>query len=104
MPPHPFVDYVKIFFQSGSGGHGVVSWRREKYVPKGGPDGGDGGDGGGRVLSVIVGSSGTYLSCDECDRSFSCPAHFGDGQQLLNKFELYLLETWSEFHRSCTIL
>ena len=50
MPPHPFVDYVKIFFQSGSGGHGVVSWRREKYVPKGGPDGGDGGDGGSIIL------------------------------------------------------
>ncbi len=46
MAISPFVDYVKIYFRSGNGGNGKVSWRREKYVPKGGPDGGDGGDGG----------------------------------------------------------
>lgn len=50
MPPHPFVDYVKIYFRSGSGGNGVVAWRKEKFVPKGGPDGGDGGDGGSIIL------------------------------------------------------
>lgn len=47
---HPFVDYVKIYFRSGKGGSGVVSWRREKFVPKGGPDGGDGGEGGSIIL------------------------------------------------------
>ncbi len=41
-----FVDYVKIFCRSGKGGAGSAHLRREKYVPKGGPDGGDGGRGG----------------------------------------------------------
>jgi len=41
-----FVDQVDITVRSGDGGRGLVSWRKEKYVPKGGPAGGDGGDGG----------------------------------------------------------
>lgn len=41
-----FIDKVKIKVSSGSGGNGAVAWHREKYVDKGGPDGGDGGDGG----------------------------------------------------------
>jgi GTP-binding protein len=45
-----FVDRVELFVKGGDGGRGSASFRREKYVPKGGPDGGDGGDGG----SVII--------------------------------------------------
>ena len=41
-----FVDEAKFFVKAGDGGRGCLSFRREKYVPKGGPDGGDGGDGG----------------------------------------------------------
>lgn len=45
-----FVDEARVFVESGKGGAGCVSFRREKYVPRGGPDGGDGGDGGSVVF------------------------------------------------------
>lgn len=46
MAESNFVDYVKIYCRSGNGGRGSTHYHREKYIPKGGPDGGDGGHGG----------------------------------------------------------
>ena len=52
-----FVDNVKIYIKAGDGGNGAVSFRREKYVSHGGPDGGDGGHGGNIVFRVDEGAN-----------------------------------------------
>ena len=52
-----FIDQARISVRGGDGGDGAVAWRREKFVPKGGPAGGDGGDGGSVLLEVDEGLS-----------------------------------------------
>jgi len=51
-----FVDRVTMYVKGGDGGAGCCSFRREKYVPRGGPDGGDGGDGGSVIIRAIAGA------------------------------------------------
>ncbi|MDH4184322.1 MAG: GTPase ObgE [Nitrospinota bacterium] len=55
-----FIDHTEISIKAGDGGHGRINFRREKYVPKGGPDGGDGGKGG-SIIFVADHNLGTLL-------------------------------------------
>ena len=50
-----FLDQSKVYIQSGNGGPGSVSFRREAHVPRGGPDGGDGGRGGSIIARCVAG-------------------------------------------------
>lgn len=56
-----FIDRVKLQLKAGKGGNGIIAWRREKYIPKGGPCGGDGGHGG----SVVIRASRNLYALDK---------------------------------------
>ena len=73
-----FVDEIDVFVKGGDGGAGCVSFRREKFVPRGGPDGGDGGDGGSVVLEAD--SSITTLLDFHYQRHYTAErGHHGEG-------------------------
>ncbi|MBI5168836.1 MAG: GTPase ObgE [Candidatus Eisenbacteria bacterium] len=72
------IDYAKIHAVAGKGGAGCISFRREKYVPKGGPDGGDGGRGG-SVLLAVDPHVRTLLDCREQPRYRADSGRAGQG-------------------------
>ena len=75
-----FVDIAEIYVKAGRGGNGALSFRREKFVPKGGPDGGDGGKGGDVILEAVGGI--VTLADFEYDRRFQA-GHAGHGEGAL---------------------
>lgn len=75
-----FIDRVKIFVRSGHGGRGCVSFRREAYVPRGGPDGGDGGRGG-DVIIRADGQLGTLIDLKYQQNYFAKDGENGRGKQ-----------------------
>jgi GTP-binding protein len=77
-----FLDYAKIFLKSGQGGSGAVSFRREKYVSRGGPDGGDGGRGG--HIIFVVDSNLSTLSDFRYQHHFK--AGNGGNGEAVNRF------------------
>lgn len=75
-----FVDEVALWVASGKGGDGSASFRREKFVPRGGPDGGDGGDGG-SVLMIGTTSKSTLLDFKHRPRVVADPGENGRGKK-----------------------
>src|SRR5688572_32165761 len=73
-----FVDEVDINVLAGSGGNGCLSFRREKYVPRGGPDGGDGGNGG-SVFIVATPTKNTLVDFRFHPEFKAKPGHHGQG-------------------------
>ena len=71
-----FTDTAEIYVKAGRGGNGALSFRREKFVPKGGPDGGDGGNGGDVIIEAVGGI--VTLADFEYDRRFQA-GHAGHG-------------------------
>jgi GTP-binding protein len=78
------IDRVEIYVKAGDGGNGVVSFRREKFVPFGGPDGGDGGNGG-SVYFVGDGSVSTLLSFRYKKRFQAEKGAYGKGKKMHGK-------------------
>ena len=74
------MDTARIQVKAGNGGNGCISFRREKYVPRGGPDGGDGGNGGSVVLIATLGMS-TLIDLRHNPRQVAENGGHGTGKQ-----------------------
>jgi GTP-binding protein len=79
-----FIDKAKVFVKSGDGGNGAISFRREKYVPLGGPDGGDGGKGGSIIFQVETGIT-TLLDFKYKKKFIAEPGENGGGSKCYGK-------------------
>ena len=79
-----FIDRAEIFVRGGKGGPGCVSFRREKYIPKGGPDGGDGGRGG-NVVIVAEESIATLLDFSGRHHWVAGNGQYGQGRNMSGK-------------------
>ena len=75
-----FLDLAKVYIRSGGGGSGCVSFRREKYIEYGGPDGGDGGKGGNVVAEAVEGLN-TLIDFRYQQHFFARSGQPGMGQQ-----------------------
>ena len=90
-----FIDKAKVFVKSGKGGDGAITFRREKYIPLGGPDGGDGGKGGDIIFKVDTGMT-TLLDfkykkkyvAEEGGRGTGSKCYGRDGENLVVKVPL----------------
>ena len=76
-----FLDQAKIFIRSGNGGAGSVSFRREKFIPNGGPDGGDGGRGGDVWIEAVEGLN-TLIDYRYQQHFKAQTGHHGQGRQM----------------------
>ena len=70
-----FVDSASVVVEAGKGGAGCLSFRREKYIPDGGPDGGDGGDGGSVHVKISAAHSKSYKSIIQNQRKIHIQNH-----------------------------
>ena len=87
-----FVDNTKVFIQAGKGGEGVVSFRHEIYVDKGGPDGGDGGKGGDVIFEGSEGLNTLVdfrfkpeLKAEDCANGYKAKRRGKSGEDLVVK-------------------
>src|SRR5690625_919315 len=85
-----FVDQVRVYVKAGDGGNGIAAFRREKFVPKGGPAGGDGGKGGDVIFQVDEGLNtlldfryNRHFKADRGENGMSKGKHGKDADPLL---------------------